>query len=119
MQHCQAFQSCCICTHSWTPGLSRGCDCDGYRRFLAMTSRGRMRKVRYNGNVYEFSELERRKPPTYRDVKLARQCLAVGTKSQPFLGHKHAPLVGNWPGYAWRRVNVPEWAHGSLHNIII
>ena len=31
MQACQAYQSCCVCTHTWTPGPRTKCMYDGYR----------------------------------------------------------------------------------------
>ena len=114
MQHNQAYQSCCVCTHAFTPGLVRACDFDGFRRFLAVTSRGRMRRLRSNGQTYEFSEVERRPPAQHRDTKFVRECLQAGRQLRMnLLGHKHAPLIAKWPGFDWWRVNVPELMHDS------
>ena len=49
MQTCQAYQSCPVCTHSWSSPLSRGVVCDGYRSFLPVDSPGREARVQYAG----------------------------------------------------------------------
>ena len=57
MQACQAYQSCWVCTHSWTPGRlvgRRQCIFDGYRVFLAPTSRARRQTFMYKGQKYQF-----------------------------------------------------------------
>ena len=57
MQSCQAYQSCPVCTHEWTPGSvlgRKGCVCDGYRRFLAKNSRARDKSFRFKGHKYEY-----------------------------------------------------------------
>ena len=114
MKHSQAYQSCCVCTHSFTPGLAKACDFDGFRRFLAVNSRGRMRRIRSNGQTYEFSEVERRPLPQHRDNKFVRECLQAGRQLRMnLLGHKHAPLIAKWPGFDWWRINVPELMHDS------
>lgn len=57
MQACQAYQSCWVCTHSWSPGRlvgRRQCLFDGYRVFLAPGSRARRQTFRYKGRKYQF-----------------------------------------------------------------
>ena len=57
MQACQAYQSCWVCTHSWSPGRlvgRRQCIFDGYRAFLAPGSRARRQTFTYKGNKYQF-----------------------------------------------------------------
>lgn len=57
MQACQAYQSCWVCTHAWSPGRlvqRRQCIFDGYRSFLAPESRGRRQTFRFKGIKYQF-----------------------------------------------------------------
>ena len=56
MQSAQSFTGCCVCTHCWSAHKMY----DGYRRFLARESRGRQRRVRYGGFVYEYAHIETR-----------------------------------------------------------
>lgn len=57
MQACQAYQSCWVCTHSWSPGRlvrRRQCIFDGYRAFLAPGSRARRRTFKFKGFTYQY-----------------------------------------------------------------
>ena len=114
MQACQAYQSCCVCTHSWSAGPGRKLNYDGYRRFLVPGSRGRQMRVRYADRVYEYRNVETRIKPRYRDTEFVRSacCYAKQTREQ-FLGHKVLPLLSRWPGYDWYRYNCPDLMHGK------
>jgi len=112
MQACQAYQSCPVCTHCWSPPLSRGCVCDGMRSFLPPDAPGREQRVEYNGNVYEYKDKCTRPKPKYRDSAFVKSVLTIATRENPVLGHKFAPLIASWPGFDWRRVLcVPEMMH--------
>lgn len=114
MQACQAYQSCCVCTHSFSSGPNRKLNYDGFRRFLAPDSRGRHTRVRHAGLVFEYKDIETRPLPTYRDNDLVRSAVAVATqRRRPFLGHKCKPLLRHWPGYSWYRYNSPDLMHDS------
>ena len=147
MSSCQSYQGCPVCTHSWTPGAlfsRKACVCDGYRRFLAAHSNARQAKFRYKGHVYEYrsnpkpltltlttivfyvfvnitslaiSNVEERAKPKTRDDAFVRAAVGLATKSQPFAGHKTAPLLARWPEFKWWRINVPEIMHGELINV--
>jgi len=57
MQACQAYQSCWVCTHSWSPGRlvrRRQCIFDGYRAFLTPNSRARRRTFKFKGIKYQY-----------------------------------------------------------------
>ena len=55
MQACQAYQSCPVCTHSWSEPLSHGAVCDGHRAFLPPGAPGRQKHVQYKGHTYQYS----------------------------------------------------------------
>ena len=74
MQACQAYQSCCVCTHTWTKGPRRKCMYDGYRRFLRVGSSGRKQNVHFRGQTYEYREEEQRPVPKLRVDALVRHC---------------------------------------------
>ena len=57
--------------------------------------------------------IERRQVPQQRDDKFVQSAVGVATEKNPFCGHKGAPLLSNWPGYSWYRMNVPEIMHGT------
>ena len=118
MLACQSYQSCPICTHAWTPGAMIGrkqCVFDGFRRFLASSSRARDKKFRYKSNTYEYRCVETRQKPRYRDDEFVRAAVSLATKAQPFCGHRpQAPHLAKWSGFSWRRMNQPEPAHGNL-----
>ena len=115
MQACQTYQSCHVCLHAWTPGAKVGrrqCIYDGARCFLAAGSRARRRRFRHRGHVYEFSCVERRAKPKYRDDEFVKAAVALATKAQPFCGHKPVvPLLASWPEWSWRRTNQCEPMH--------
>jgi len=118
MQAVQAYQSCCTCTHTWNPGPVRKCMYDGYRCFLRAGSRGRQRRVRYDGITYEYRDVEQRPVPRSRDDEFVRATLAAMTRlRQPIVGHRHLPLLCNWPGYSWYRFNTPDMMHGQFHRV--
>ena len=132
MQHTAAFQSCCVCLHSWKPGVLRNTIYGGYRRFLPVDSRARHKRFKYKGLLYEFSNVEQRTKPKLRSTAFARECLSTmkcltkqrvqqytnrgqrgsPPEDQPFLGHKHAPLQAKWPDFDWYRYNIPDLMHG-------
>ena len=113
MQTCQAYQSCPVCTHAWSPPLSRGCVADGYRRFLEMRDPGRQRKVKYKGLSYEYKDVCARKVPKTRDTEFVQSVCAVATVKKPQLGHKFAPIFSRLPGFDWQRIfGAPEVMHG-------
>jgi hypothetical protein len=119
MQSSAAYQSCCVCTHSFSRGVNgdKKCIYDGYRRFLVPGSRGRLRRVCHKGHTYEYKDVSTRPPPKYRDNQLATLSLRYAERSVanngPVLGYKELPLVWNWPGFVWRRFNGPDLAHGT------
>ena len=109
MQSASSFTGCCVCTHCWS------CDrvYDGYRRFLVINSRGRQSRVTYQGHVYEYTKECTRPDPQYRDTAFARTASAFAKQRRaPFMGHKDQPLMSLWPGFDWRRMNVPDVMHG-------
>ena len=114
MQNCQAYQSCCVCTHTWSPGPRRKCMYDGYRCFLRMGSRGRDKRVVFRGHVYEYRDVEERPIPTRRDDGLVHAAVKMAMdRRQPILGHKRYPLLSQWPGFSWYRFNPPDLMHDS------
>jgi len=118
MKACQAYQSCCVCTHVFSKGPRTKPMFDGYRSFLREGSHGRMRRVPFRGHVFEYRDEEVRPVPTRRDDSLVHAAVtAVKQKQQPILGHKSAPLLANWPGFSWYRYNTPDLMHGN-DNII-
>ena len=88
---------------------------DGYRRFLQEGSRGRQRVVHYAGEMYEYRDRETRPTPKMRDDSFVRACVTAAQRlRQPIVGHKHVPLLANWPGYNWYRLNTTtDWMHGE------
>ena len=116
MQSSASYQSCCVCTHSWSRALTgTKCIYDGYRRFLVCGCRGRRRRVRHGGLTYEYKDVSTRPPPRYRDENLLLAALRYGMQhNKPCLGHKTLPLLWNWPGFDWKRFNGPDLAHGMF-----
>lgn len=112
----QAYQSCCVCTSTWSKGIGPRAKClyDGYRRFLKPGSRGRHRRVRFGGHVYQYRRVETRPIPRFRDDDFVRTTVMFAKrKRQPVVGHKSVPLLANWPGYSWYRMNTPDLMHGK------
>lgn len=108
MQTCSSFTGCCVCTHCWSTGRNY----DGYRRFLVPGSRARQRRVTHSGHVYEYAKECTRSSPTYRDNKFVRSATAFAKQRRaPYMGHKITPLLSLWPGFDWRRMNVPDVMH--------
>ena len=58
MKACQAYQSCCVCTHTWSKGPRRKCMYDGYRCFLREGSSGRKERVSFGGQTYQYRDEE-------------------------------------------------------------
>ena len=123
MQSSLAYQGCTHCLHTWSAGAPLGqskCVSDGYRRFLAPTSRARRSSFTYNGQVYEFAYAERRQAVKNRDWKLVRDAVKMAKHMHnSFLGHKIAPLIARWPGVSegdssWFRLSPGELLHGEL-----
>ena len=110
MESSQSFTGCCVCTHCWSGGRVY----DGYRRFLADGSRGRCRRLRYKGHVYEYTSECVRTKPRYRDTGFVRLAVAFARQRKaPYMGHKIAPMLSLWPGFDWTRHNIPDMMHGS------
>ena len=108
MQAVSSFTGCCVCTHCWSTQHNY----DGYRRFLDSGSRGRRRRVVYRGYTYEYFKECTRPAPKYRDTQFVRLATAFAKqRDAPYMGHKHVPLLSMWPGYDWRRMNVPDVMH--------
>lgn len=108
MESSVSFTGCCVCTHCWSTHRNY----DGYRRFLARGSRGRQREVMYGGHRYEYAASEARPVPKYRTNDFVRSATAFAKqRGAPYMGHKHAPLLSLWPGYDWRRMNIPDVMH--------
>lgn len=118
MQTCQAYQSCPVCTHAWSPPLSRGIVADGYRRFLPMGDPGRAQKVTYKGLVYEYKNACEKPPAKLRDTDFVESVCAVATEKEPFLGHKFPPVLCCLPEFDWGRIfGTPELMHGNIAHI--
>ena len=114
MQSVSGYQSCCVCTHCWSPGLiERACQYGGYRRFLVPGSRGRQSRVSQDGHIYEYGNVCTRSPPKYRNDDMVRTACALACeRGRPTLGHKSVPLQSHWPDFSWYRQNVPDLMHG-------
>lgn len=120
MQSCQSYQGCPVCLHSWTPGKILGRKqvvCDGYRCFLHQDSAARQKNFTFQGETYEFRNVEKREVPSRRDDSFVRRAVGVASERKPFCGHKSSPLLSRWPGYSWYRMNVPEIMHGKHHSM--
>ena len=112
MQTSGAYQSCCVCIHSWSHGLVKKPIYDGYRQFLQAGSRARQRTFRYRGHTYQFKNVEHLLPSRKRNGDFVRECVAVAEmRGEPFMGHKWMPMISNWPGFDWYRLNVPDVMH--------
>lgn len=108
MEAVSSFTGCCVCTHCWSTHHVY----DGYRRFLVTGSRGRQRRVMYRGCTYEYAKECTRPAPKYRDTQFVRYATAfVKQRGAKYMGHKQSPLLSRWPGYDWRRMNVPDVMH--------
>ncbi len=111
---CQGYQSCPVCTHAWSPPLSRGVVADGFRAFLAEHDPGRQKNITYEGEVYEYKSACDLPVPKNRDMELVQSVCAVATEKKPILGHKFPPVICSWPDFDWRRVlATPEAMHGA------
>lgn len=118
MQACQAYTPCCVCKHCFSPGIGVSTKClfDGYRRFLRVGSRGRRRRVVFDGHTYEYYQVSTRPPPQIRDDEFVRVAVAFAKqRAAPYLGHKTLPLLSKWPGYSWYRLNAPDMMHGMYY----
>ena len=114
MLTCQAYQSCPVCTHAWSPPLSHGCVADGFRAFLPENDPGRQQKFTYEGEVYEYKNVCDLPTPKDRDMELVQSVCSVATEKKPILGHKFPPVICSWPEFDWRRILcTPEAMHGK------
>ena len=116
MESCASYTSCCVCTHCFSPGIGAATKCifDGFRRFLNTGSRGRNRRVRYDGEIYEYHKACDRRKPRMRDDEFVRTAVAFAKqRGNPFMGHKSVPLLSNFPGFSWYRINTPDAMHGT------
>ena len=116
MQAIQAYQSCPICLGEWTAGALVGrkqCIYDGFRRHLPPGSKGREKVLKYKGHRYQYRCKDNRPPPRRRNHDFVRGAVYLSTSAQPFAGHKTAPLLLNWPGFDWYRMNTPEPMHDA------
>ena len=60
-----------------------------------------------------FRNIERRDAPERRDDAFVPRAVNIASDKKPFVGHKTLPLLCRWPGYSWRRMNLPEIMHGA------
>ena len=116
MQACTSYTPCCVCEHCFSPGIGAATQCvfDGYRRYLNPRSRGRRRRVVFDGILYEYYQAESRPKPRVRNDETVRLGVAFARqRDAPFLGHKSLPMMSLWPGFAWYRMNIPDVMHGG------
>lgn len=114
MQTCQAYQSCPVCTHSWSKPLHHGVVCDGHRAFLPEGDPGRQRTYIFKGQKYEYKDECTTAPPKTKDNEFVKSILTLCTSRKPILGHKTPPLPARMPGFDWLRVlGCPEIMHGK------
>ena len=116
MESCASYTSCCVCTHCFSPGIgtAKKLIFDGYRRFLNIGSRGRRRRVLYDGESYEYHQVCDRPKPRMRDDEFVRAAVAFAKqRGNPFMGHKSVPLLSKLPGFSWYRINTPDVMHGT------
>ena len=117
MQACQSYNACCVCKHSFTPGIGSASKLifDGYRRYLHMQSPGRRSRVMFRGHLYQYHRPCVRAPAEVRDGEFVRCAVAFARHRQaPYMGHKLLPLMSKWPGFDWYRMNTPDFMHGIL-----
>ena len=110
------YTSCCVCKHCFSAGIgsAKTCNFDGYRRFLRPGSRGRRRRLRFCGQIFEYHDNEARLKPQLREDVFVRNAVAFARQRQaPFLGHKGLPMLARWPGFNWYRMNTPDFMHGK------
>ena len=100
MQAVTAFYPCPHCLHTWQPGL-RSQVYGGYRRFLSVGSPWRQKTFRFNGQLYQFRDVEQRPPPALRTDRNVQLMAARGTPARPFLGHKGKHFMETWEGVDW------------------
>ena len=119
LKSCQAYQSCCVCLHTWSEGLQRGCIADGYRRFLADGSRARQRQFRFSGHVYQYkcTEVRPQNCVLRSNASVNTAMSVIQVSGQPYLGHKYEPLASCWPDFDWYRYNVPDLMHGKTFSV--
>ena len=95
MQNCQAYQSCCVCTHTWSRGPRTKCMYDGYRCFLPTGSPGRQQRVVWRGHVFHYRDCEARPIPERRTDSLVYASVKMAEdRRQPILGHSGLDFRG-------------------------
>ena len=58
------------------------------------------------------TQLNFRDKATYRDMSFVIKATAFAEqRGRCYMGHKHKPLLSLWPGFDWRRLNVPDVMH--------
>ena len=117
MEGHMTYTSCCVCKHCFSPPIPPRTKCcfDGYRRFLAIASRGRQRRVVYQGSVYEYRGVATRNKPEIRDDEFVRAAVAFAKQRRAaYLGHVSLPLLACLRGQQWYRLNIPDLMHGIL-----
>ena len=122
MEACTSYTPCCVCKHSFSPGVGGATKCvfDGYRRFLNMGSRGRLQRVEYDGEHYEYHDVNSRTKAEIRDDVFVRTAVAfVKQRNAPYLGHKALPLLSRWAGFSWYRMSPPDVMHGMILHVFL
>lgn len=109
MQAVQAFYPCHQCLHTWQPGL-RTQIYGGYRRFLPVGHPWRAKTFVFQGNLYQFRDVESRVPPTGRTDALVSLMLSDARPNRPKCGHKSLPFLHRWVGADWGRC-MPDNMH--------
>ena len=102
MQSCTAFFPCPHCVHHWQPGARRPVY-GGYRCFLPVGHPWRNQSFVFQGQRYEFRDVELRPEPVKRTDALVRAMLVRARRTRPCCGHKAAPYLSNWRGADWGR----------------
>ncbi len=108
--------NCPMCQNTWTEAVT-GTQCcfGGYRKFLTPGSRGRQRRVRVHGHIYEYARDEPAPPPPKRSNGFARRCLAISEAiGRAYRGHKFTPLPARWAGFEWIRFISLDFMHGNI-----
>ena len=80
---------------------------------LAAGSRGRQRRFRFKGHVYQFKNACDTPTPQRRTNELVKQSVTVARsfKLKAFLGHKMMPMQSEWPGFDWQNHCIPDLMH--------
>ena len=115
MQTCQAYQSCPVCTHAWSPPLSRGVDVNGSCLWviLGVHKRWLTKDSSMSTRMYVRNLL----PSFGTPILLSQFVLTIDTEKQPFFGHKFPPILCCLPEFDWGRIfGIPELIHSNIAN---